>query len=117
METFQRNILKRSDTPLSSILETYYETTDFFDKSVIICAQLVLPSWTGCGLNHKTNLNGVSFTDNRRVHQQTQHFMRLTRFYTETFIISRHTPNIQRCTLRHMPLAKRLVDLNKCALQ
>jgi hypothetical protein len=30
METFQGNIAKRSDTPLSSILETYYETTDFF---------------------------------------------------------------------------------------
>ena len=78
METFQRNVLKSSDTPLFSILETYYETTDFFDKSVTICVQLVLSSWTGCGLNHRTIPNGVSFTDNSRIRQQTQHFIRLT---------------------------------------
>jgi len=77
METFQRNVLKHSDTQLSIILETY-ETTDFFDKSVIICVQLVLLSWTGRGLNHRTTHNGVSFTDNSGVHQQTQHFIRLT---------------------------------------
>jgi len=76
----QQNVLKRSDTPLSSILETYYEATDFFGKSVTICVQLVLPSWTGCGLNHRTNPNGLSFTYNCRVHQQSQHFIRLTRF-------------------------------------
>jgi hypothetical protein len=79
METFQRNVLTSSDTPLSSILETYHETTDFFDKSVIICVQLVLPSWSGCGLNRRTIPNGVSFTDNSRVHQQTQHFIRFNK--------------------------------------